>query len=792
MKVLIRTKITSIVAILSIPVFFIHLVIFMSAFFNATLISPPATPLFEDKDGNYLTDFPNKDNEYGFWKIDGPIPPRIKEAFLMAEDREFYSHWGVNVKSLVRAFINNMGNNPIQGGSTIPMQIARMQEPKQRSVLNKLKEIYTALFLVMKYPREQLLVHYLRIIPQGNQMHGTAYASRRYFRKPLRDISWAEAALLASVIKAPGKMNLFSFEGSMKAAQRARIILTLLFKEGTLSADEYHTALEVLYSKSYQIREKRPQNSLHYLFRFLDSYREKYEKRESINYTRPIHTTLDPDLQDYLSAAASRSMARYRPFGAGNIAIIAADAKTGCILGYIGSENYYDKENDGAINYAFQPRSSGSTLKPFVYGLGLETKTFSPASILADLPFSILSTKGEYKPGNFDDDFLGPLLYRYALANSRNIPAIRVLDEIGIDKTYGYLKSLGLITGEKPAEYYGYGLAVGGVYVTLEQLITSYGILANDGFAYELHFENRDVKKKEVRHMSSKTARYISLFLSDPLARSPSFKTLSTLGFTFPIAIKTGTSQGYRDAWTIAYNADYIVGVWMGHPKNVRMNHVTGSETALIAYQIFKYLQPEKKSGLYEEPFPLPRAVIPRKICALSGKLAGMHCNNISVEYFEEGEEPHDYCGLHQEFAIDKISGKPASSMTPEDQVVTQSFTILPPEYAAWAARHGYRTPETVYENLKDAYITILHPHSGTRLIIDPETPGEFQSIPLQVRVNPVIPEVLWLVDGEEYSAAGFPYTSRWNLKQGIHTIQAKFARAHIYSEKITVEVKAY
>ena len=228
----------------------LHGKIFFSALFSSTLASPPATPLFEDKDGNYLTDFPNEDGEYGFWKIEGTIPARVKVAFLIIEDKHFYTHCGVHVKSLIRAFINNISGRPVQGASTIPMQIARMQRPGKRSLLNKIEEIYTAIFLVFSHTHEELLSHYLRIIPQGNQMHGVAYAARRYFQKPLHDISWAEAALLASVIKAPGKMNLFSFKGSMEAAKRARIILNLLYKEGEISGDEYYIAMDVLYEKS--------------------------------------------------------------------------------------------------------------------------------------------------------------------------------------------------------------------------------------------------------------------------------------------------------------------------------------------------------------------------------------------------------------------------------------------------------------------------------------------------------------------------------------------------------------
>ncbi|MBN1698675.1 MAG: transglycosylase domain-containing protein [Spirochaetales bacterium] len=789
----IRETIKPLVALSFIILFLAHFMLFVHAFLTARLAGPPATPLFEDRDNEYLTDFQNGDGKYGFWKIEGPVPERIKAAFIAIEDKRFYSHIGCDFRSLLRALLNNISGKPVQGGSTIPMQVARMQNPKKRELLNKLSEIYTAMLLVLKYPREEILRHYLRIVPQGNQMHGVAYAARRYFRKPLSDISWAEAALLTAVIKAPGEMNLYTFDGSLKAAKRARIILEILYSEGHMSGEEYRTALGVLYDKSYQIKECRPEYAYHYLFRLLETYGKKTGENGTQNYSRPVRTSLDREIQQFLDRTAAQCMAQYRPCGAGNIAVIVAETKTGNILGYIGSERYDDKENAGAINYADTPRSSGSTLKPFLYGLGLDTGTFTPASIIPDLPLSILSIKGEYRPGNFDDDYLGPLLYRHALANSRNIPAIRVLDAIGIDRTLGYFSELGLGSGaEHPSDYYGYGLAVGGLYVTLEQLVSAYGMLARDGETFRLCFEYKSREEKGRRLMSVNAARQISLFLSDPLARSPSFKQLSRIGFSYPIAIKTGTSQGYRDAWAVGYNADYIVGIWMGHPKNHRMNHLTGGEAALAVYSVFTFLDPEKKQGIREEPFKKPPDTIPRKICKLSGKCAGSFCTDISIEYFRPGEEPLEYCGFHREFAIDGATGKPAGKTTPVNRVVTQSYAVLPPEYGAWAVKHGYKTPEVAYETLDDASITILDPQNGSSLLIDPETPRACQSIPLRAHVEPLVKEIVWLVDGEAYQVTGFPYSIRWNLEQGTHTIQAKFARAHIYSKKVVIDVDDY
>ncbi|MBN1524600.1 MAG: transglycosylase domain-containing protein [Spirochaetales bacterium] len=764
--------------------------ILLQAFLKADLVSPPATPIFEDRSGAFLSEGASEYQSLGFWDIQGEIPPRIKASVLIIEDKRFYSHMGIDYWALGRAFVSNLFSQDRQGASTIPMQVARLQNPGDRNIINKANEMLIGFFLLLRHGHENVLRHYMKIAPQGHQAHGFAYGARRFFRKPLVDVNWAEAALLASLPKSPSTMNVFNYWGFQRAQARARVILRLLFTAHKISREEYQIALRQLGEMHFQLREQRPDNAYHYIFRAIQEYREK----PKTEITRPVRTTLDSDLQEYLSSLAANSIMSLRQLGAGNVSMIVAKRDTGEVVGYVGSAQYFDESFAGAINYAATPRSSGSTVKPFLYALGLESGVYNPGSIIPDLPFSIIGPNGEYSLGNFDEEYLGPMLYRRALANSRNIPTVRVLEQIGLDRSYDYFREMGLVTDDKPAGYYGYGLPVGGLYVTLEDLVSAYGILANDGREFHLSWFP-DEKKNDTlprRRMSEYAAREVTLFLSDTLARLPSFKRLEALEFQFPVAIKTGTSQGFRDAWAIAYSDSWIVGAWMGHPENRAMNHISGSVVAYLVQDIMNTIHPKERRGVDIVPFKIPEGTVPVRVCIFSGKRAGPDCSAVSIEYFPEGTEPYDLCPVHRRFAVDARTGELADEHTLPRQIESRLFTVLPPEYASWGATHGFAKPVVDTSEEPLAEVKLVFPMEGTRLLLDPETPRQFQSISLRCEVMPYVPEVIWYVDGQAYAKVGYPYEARWTLQEGEHAFQVRFPKANVRSNVITVRVGSY
>ncbi len=724
-----------------------------------------------------------------------PVPRRVRECVLTIEDKRFEQHMGVDLRALGRAFVNNLGSRPTQGASTIAMQVARLQNPRPRTLLNKLNEMAVAWWLVVRHGHEDVLRQYLKLAPQGHQVHGLAYAARRFFRKPVQDLSWGEAAVLAALPQSPSAMNVFNYWGFQRALGRARLILREVLREGRMTKDEYREGLEQLSTMNFQFRESRPENTYHFIFRCLEEYAKENGRGRT---TRPRRTTLDLNLQERLQDLAQRAVGSYRALGAGNMAAIVADRETGAVLAYVGSEDYFrDAEySSGAINYARSPRSSGSTVKPFLYAYGLDSGAFTPGSVLADLPFSVVGPQGEFSAGNFDETFLGPMLYRKALGNSRNTPTLRVLEGVGLERAYEMFQKCGLAHGDKPASWYGYGLPIGGLYVTLEDLVAAYGILANDGLEFHLKwFQDEPLRAPPRRVFSSYAAREITLFLSDPTSRLPSFPRLTALEYDYPVAVKTGTSQGFRDAWAVAFSRRYIVGVWIGHPRNAPMNHISGSFIASLAHGIMTALHPDEVRGLNTEHFPLPEGTVPVEICALSGLPTAGDCPETFIEYFKDGTEPHRVCPVHRRYAVDGKTGELASARTPAGRVEERLFTVLPAEYAAWGVERGFgRPPEEGRGRAAEprAEINLIHPRNGARFLLDPDLPREFQTIALRAIITPAVPEVVWYVDGTEYRRVPFPYETRWELKEGTHTIQARFPKAYVASPPVTIRVEKY
>ncbi|RPJ07243.1 MAG: hypothetical protein EHM28_07805, partial [Spirochaetaceae bacterium] len=343
------------------------------------------------------------------------------------------------------------------------------------------------------------------------------------------------------------------------------------------------------------------------------------------------------------------------------------------------------------------------------------------------------------------------------------------------------------------ADYYGYGLPVGGLYVTLEDLVRSFGILGNDGREFKLKWFADDTTPISGRQvMSQYAAREISLFLSDPIARLPSFPRYQSLEYPFPVAVKTGTSQGFRDGWVVAYSGEYIVGAWVGHPENRAMNHVSGSIIAFMVNDIMTSLHHADNPGSGSTQFQIPDGTVPVKVCILSGKPAGPDCTAVSLEYFREGTEPHDWCPVHRRFPVDRATGELAAENTPAWRIENRLFTVLPPEYASWGAKHGYGKPVMDTAQEPQAEVKLVYPKDGGRYLIDPGTPRQFQSISLRAEVNPYVPEVIWYVDGEEYTHTGYPYETRWNLVEGEHSFQVRFPRAAVRSNVVTVRVGRY
>lgn len=766
----------------------------VSAWRHARLISPPTTFYLQDRNGKFLGEVGAEDGqENGYWPLE-TLPPRVAAATVAVEDRRFYSHPGVDPISCIRALRQNLtAGKRISGASTLAMQVARMQDPGPRSYFRKIREALTAVFLTWRYGREAVLRHYLRIVPYGNRIHGIDYAARRYFDKPVEDLSWAEIAFLAAIPQAPAHMNPFTATGHSAATTRGRRILNLLLAAGKLSRDEYVLACGQIRNLDVPLLRERPRSAMHAILHLEGMLTGGANRVRST--ARPIvKTTLDLDIQEEVAWTTFEALSAWEPKGAENGAVIVVDRLSNEVLAWIGSSDYFNPEHSGSIDYASVPRSPGSTLKPFIYAQALDRGVITPATILDDIE------RGAGGIINADKSFMGPLLPRVALANSRNVPAANLLHQLGMENGYDFMRDLGLHDGTQSPERFGLGLTIGAMPVTLEHLVRAYTVLAREGKYGDLVWYEGQPETGCRQLLTEETARIVTLFLSDPLARLPSFTRMGAMEYPFPVAVKTGTSSRFRDAWTVAYTPRYVAGVWIGDPDYKPMNHLSGYRAAAeLMQRILFRLHKDDLQGLKDLGFPPPRGFEPVRLCALTGRLATDACPKVHIEWFKPGTGPMEHCDAHVRLAVDKRSGRPASLRTPAEYVETRNFVNLPPRYAEWMSDAGLRPlprPSDISPMIESAAtrnnpkLTITAPENRMRLIRDPETPDDNATLALKAIIDTAAPQLLWYVDGLPFQLVEYPYTARWPIVSGRHTFQVRLPNTPVVSSSINVIVQ--
>ena len=772
--------------------------------YRLDLRGPPPSYLLLDRQGRFLAERAEDGQEFGYWPVGEP-PPRVVAAALALEDRRFDIHPGVDPLALARAAYQNLSSgHRVSGASTIAMQVARLLEPDERTYWHKAREAWHALVLTLRYGRQDVLAAYLRLVPYGNRIHGIAYASRRYLDKPVADLSWAEIAFLSAIPQAPTQMNPFREEGRQRAIARGQRILDQLRENGVLSATDHEMAKQQIADIHLPPIQSRPTESLHAVFK-LQSVLSAARPGKSDEPYRII-TSLNLDTQRLVANTAAAALAEWSGRGADNASVIVVDRRSNEVLAWMGSVDYFGKDQAGALDFAQTPRSPGSTLKPFIYALAYERGKITPATILDDLP---AVSEGIT---NADKAYLGPLLPRQALANSRNVPAARLLKDIGLEEGYAFFQELGLHNNEHGARDYGLGLAIGAMPVSLEQLVQAYSVLANDGRWRPLNWIPGNVPA-ERQLLSAATARLVTLQLSDANARLPSFPRMGSTEFAYPVALKTGTSQGLRDAWTLAYSQRFLIGVWVGHPDARPMHELTGATGAAeLARRILNQLHGDERHGASDLAFPAPAGYRSVPLCALSGKRATPACNLVFEEWFPPGDEPREEDDTCLSLAVDVRNGLIAHSGTPPRFVERRTFVNLPVRYAEWAAQSGLPRPPTTVSPLGErsgtmprrpmqtsmgvlqaqtvSALRITSPGAGLRLLKDPTQPAAYNTIALQAEVAPPVPELLWLVDGKPFQLAPYPYTVRWPLQLGEHVIQARSPLSNEISQAVRVRVE--
>ncbi|MBX9635393.1 MAG: hypothetical protein K2X44_10485, partial [Magnetospirillum sp.] len=507
-----------------------------------------------------------------------------------------------------------------------------------------------------------------------------------------------------------------------------------------------------------------------------------------------VTTSLDLDAQSRIQTLATRHLGDWRRRGAEQVAAVVVERASRRVVAWVGSANYFSPAA-GAMDFTTVIRSPGSALKPFIFALALERGAITANTVLADLP------EAQWGIDNADRGWLGPMLPRQALATSRNIPAAVVLRRTGLDETHLFLADLGLHDNSRSAARYGLVLAVGALPTTLERLVRAYGALADDGRLLDLQWWDDEERPAARRLLSAHTARQVTLFLSDPAARLPIFPRLGATDTGMPMAVKTGTSQGYRDAWAVAWTSDHLVGVWTGRARGTSMRGVTGaSSSAKLAQDILVDLQ----GGRQPAAFPPPEGWQPVELCAQTGLRSAGRCTQTLSEWFAEGRTPEED-EVFQLVRIDLRNGLLAAPWTPTRFTAERTFATLPADQAGWGKANQLPPPPTELSPLDrpairsstphapaapEGALRVLAPRDGLRMVRNPETPAEANQLNLRAAAGPGVKRILWLVDGQPWRVADPHEPVPWTIIPGIHRFELATEDGTLTSPAATIQVE--
>ncbi len=613
------------------------------------------------------------------------IPDNLKNATIAIEDKDFYKHKGFDIYGIIRALTSNVLHREVQGGSTITQQLVKgVFLSPERTISRKVKELYLAFRVEMAFSKDKILEMYLNQVPYGGTTFGVEAAAEQYFGKDVKDLTLAESALLAGLPQAPSYYSPFGQDQS-RAKARQKQVLSRMVADGYITRDVAEKAGEEPLNYKSSITNIRAPHFVMYVKEYLaQKYGEEYATQAGLK----VKTTLDVDLQEKAQKIVSDNIDKLKPYNVGNGAALVTKPGTGEILAMVGSRDFFDIAHDGNVNVTTALRQPGSSIKPINYATALEHKLITPATIIMDVPTTFGGVPA-YRPVNYDGRFHGPVPVRYALANSYNIPAVKVLALNGVSEMIKQAEAMG-ITSFVDESRYGLSLTLGGGEVKMTDMATAFGVFANAGVREDLNpilkIEDANGKiieeakpKLAKRVLSPQTSFLISSILSDNGARTAAFGPSSQLvvrGKT--VAVKTGTTDDKRDNWTIGYTPTYLVATWVGNNDNRPMNPaITSGVTG--AAPIWNEIITELLKDKVNETFKVPSGVNAMTICSTTGGQKSEGCNN-RVEYFLAGTEPSKDTFVKAKVWVDKSTGQivPAGSPNAEEReeiIVNDAFS---------------------------------------------------------------------------------------------------------------------
>jgi len=722
------------------------------------------------------------------WTEIKDIPENMQKATIAAEDKEFYHHFGINLKGLTRAFLRDVLHRSYkEGGSSITQQFVKnaLLTPK-RTLTRKIKEAILSIELEVLYSKEQILEMYLNTIPYGSNAYGVEAAAQTFFGKSAKDLNLAECALLASLPKAP---TYYSPYGSHLDSLMARknYVLDQMVDIQAISPEEAEKAKKTKISfKPYREQIFAP----HFVMWIKEQLAQKYGQKILETGGLKVYTTLNWEIQQAAEEAVYEGAEKNKNrFGGENASLVAIDPKSGEILAMVGSKNYFEEEIQGRVNVALRPRQPGSSFKPIVYAT-LFKGQWAPGYTLFDLETDF---GGSYKPHNYDHNQYGPVTIRFALANSLNISAVKALYLAGLDNVLATAKDLGITTLTEP-ERYGLSLVLGGGEVKLLELAGAYTAFAQKGrFAQPFGIikvldssgKVLEENKPQVRQVLPEEIAYeIWDILSDTTARSAVFGWSKYMSLPDrKVALKTGTTDDFRDAWTIGFVPNLVAGVWAGNSDNRPMYNAPGS---MAAAPIWHSFMTKVKDKFPIEEYKQPEGISKASIAWVSNKKPTGDSPKVIWDIFAPWQLPKEWDDIFIKKKICKLNGLLANDDHPEELTEEKTFANVHSEVPdnpnwetpvlAWAKANGYTNyPPQEYcsehSNKQRPEITFNSPKDKSTVA------GE---ISVEVQISSVwgLKTLNFYLDGtqiKKFTSPPFSFSLQTSLyKNGEHTLKAK------------------
>lgn len=733
-----------------------------------------STAIF-DRHGRLLRLTLASDHQYRLWTPLEDISPELIEALLLHEDQHFYLHPGFNVASLIRAAVSSYSGGPRVGGSTITMQLARlMYGLNTRTISGKLEQIVRAVQLELCYSKRDLLEAHLNLMPYGGNIQGVGAASLIYFDKSAKRLGLSEALTLVLIPQSPARRAPSLDEPADLRDARLRLFARWVDRHPDAASAAEYVATPLRYASLRDLPFAAP----HFTNTIL--------QRPRPASVHSVNTTLDLRSQRTLERIVATYVREHGNIGIHNAAAMLVDYRDLSVRAMIGSADFFAANIEGQVNGALAKRSPGSALKPFIYALAIDQDVIHPQTVLKDTPTAF----GPFNPENFDGRFVGPITAREALIRSRNVPALTLASQLSTPSLYQFLRSAG-ISRMASEKHYGLALALGGGEVTMEETATLYAMLANRGRLAPLRYLTDEPRTEGVR-MLSEEASFMTLDMLRSAPRPEDSFARRRSGVQ--AAWKTGTSWGFRDAWTAGTFGPYVLVVWVGNFDGRGNPAFVGVQAAApLFFRLLDGLAAQEQ--LIEPIFRQPPRMERVEVCSASGDLPNAECPQVVSTWYIPGVSPIRVSQIHRRVWIDTRTGEQACP--PYDPAHTRSevYEFWPTDLLQLFAQAGIprRRPPPPADCQRDVPSgtapQITSPVIAVTYTVRSGRVGS-EAIPLAANADSEVRRLHWFVD-ESYVGTGAPGVAiGWHpSRAGHYMVRTVDDRGRADSRELVVEL---